>query len=124
MANSIPLLTELIHNLPWKKIEPSPGKALDIFRVATLVTGCIELVKLNQGLYRPHAHDNVDSDITVMEGNGVLILDGEIFDYNTGSRFYVSRGVSHGLGVNQPTLLFTIQTGEIDSNGTLDYRYT
>ncbi len=114
-------LFEMWQHLNWQEITPSPGETIQIHRVSTYEGGAMELAFLVAGSYSPHVHDNTDSHLVVFEGRGDFFLDGTTFAYRSGSQIYIPRGAAHGLEVAEPTLLLSMQEGEIYGSG-LDYR--
>ncbi len=125
MDNNIPNeILKLLSKLPYRIFDNGEDRVLLI--TAENSDGTIsEYAGFMKGYYRPHIHDETDSDITVICGNGTVIINDDRQNYAPGSNFLVPRGTKHGFEVEEDTWLFTHLSGHIlnKQSGKADFRY-
>lgn len=67
----------------------------------------------NEGYYPPHIHKKVHNLLYILQGEGIIILDGVDKTYHLGMKFIVEKGMTHGFRPKKRTLILSFETPPI-----------
>ena len=119
------LLPAEARNLPSRVFKTAVERVVLVTATENTDGSVEEYAGFNKGVYQPHIHDDVDSEIIVVAGEGVFYLGDQHIPYQKGAVFTVPRGVAHGLEAFSGTWLFAKLSGHIYDPKTKisDFRY-
>jgi quercetin dioxygenase-like cupin family protein len=118
-------IIDKLKEIPFERLTPSDKEFLDIHQIPTR-EGRIDLVRLfPDSIYAPHIHEETDSDVTIIAGNGTVSIGNSIHSYTQGSKFVFPKGIPHGFKVETETYMLAIQNISIQrEDSSLDLKYT
>ncbi len=119
------LLPEEARQLPHRVFE-ADGERIVIVTLKENPDGTVEeYAGFAKGPYAPHIHDEINSEFTIVAGEGVALIGDERISYVPGTVIQAPRGVAHGFEAESDTWLHTRLSGHIldPITGKSDFRH-